>query len=107
MRYIRSEFYGRKILINRIKTVKSANTNTGALYEHYAIHVIRMDDKRTENGRYVNSWIKITDNMTLYDKYGTMRGWDTIKDGELYEIEFTLEPRKSVKEIPKISANII
>ena len=72
---LESNYMNCELLINRIKTDG----------EDTFIHVNKQDGKR------VNFWVKLTDNMCLFNSEGYIVSWASIRDGGYYRIKFTEE----------------
>lgn len=76
-----NDYMNSELIINRIKTDG----------EDTFIHVNKRDGKR------VNFWIKLTDNMCLFNSEGYVVSWGFIRDGEYYRIKFTKESATKIR----------
>lgn len=76
-----NDYMDSELLINRIKTDG----------EDTFIHVNKRDGKR------VNFWIKLTENMCLYNSEGYIVSWACIRDGGYYRIRFTKESAEKIR----------
>lgn len=97
MNFLKNDYYEKSLLVNLTRT--KTDKETGEVYT--SIHINFVDDRR------VNAWIKITDNMHIFDEDGNEVAWSIIDEDNLFQIVFKIPTRAKMCDKPYIRADIV